>query len=106
VVAAVVLTVNVEVCDGVIEAGDRPHVGGSLAPEGLDVIAHVKAIEPLNPPDGITLIVEVFPLVAPGLTVMLPLLVSVNVDAAAGFTVTLTVVVCTSVPEVPVTVMT
>ena len=31
---------------------------------------------------------------------------TVYVDAAAGFTVTLAVVVCTSVPEVPVTVMT
>ena len=101
-----VLTVSVDVCPGVIEAGDRPHVGGSLGLEMLVVTAQVRLTELLKPPDGVTLIVDVFPLVAPGLTVMLPLLVSVNVDAAAGFTVTLTVVVCTSVPEVPVTVMT
>jgi hypothetical protein len=78
-----------------------------LAPDVLEVIAQVKVIDPLNPPEGVTLIVEVFPLVAPGLTVMLPLLASVNVAAAVAFTVTLTTVVGAGVMPlaVPVTVI-
>jgi hypothetical protein len=42
------------------------NVGGSCAPEGLDVIAAVKVMEPVNPPDGVTVIIEVLPDVAPG----------------------------------------
>jgi hypothetical protein len=76
VVAAVVDTVNVAVCavvplKFVNEAGERLHVAGSLAAVG--VMAQVSATVPVNPPDGVTLIVEVLPVVAPGLTVMAPL---------------------------------
>ena len=42
--------------------------GGSWAPDGLDVIAAVSVTLPVKPPPGVTVIVEVFPLVAPGLT--------------------------------------
>jgi hypothetical protein len=75
-VAAVVTTVSVEVWALapliVTEAGERLHVAASLAAAGLT--AHVKATAPLNPPDPVTLTVDPLPVVAPGLTVMLPLL--------------------------------
>jgi hypothetical protein len=44
------------------------NVGGSWAPLGLEVIVAVSATLPVNPPLGVTVIVEVLPLVAPGLT--------------------------------------
>lgn len=80
VVAAVVAIVSVAVCAVVplsdTEAGDRLQVAGSLAAVGAT--AHVKATAPVNPLDeGVTVIVEVLLLVAPGLTVMAPLLARV-----------------------------
>ena len=44
-------------------------VGGSVAPLGLDVTAAVSATLPVKPPEGVTVMVEVFPVVAPGATV-------------------------------------
>jgi hypothetical protein len=41
-------------------------VGGSCAPVGLDVIVAVNTTLPVKPPAGDTLMVEVFPEVAPG----------------------------------------
>src|SRR5580658_1939776 len=75
VVAAVELTVSVEVCaveplKFVNETGERAQVAGSLAAVG--VMAHISATVAVNPPDGVTLIVDVLPVAAPGLTVMLP----------------------------------
>ena len=43
-------------------------VGVSCAPLGLEVMAAVRATLPVKPPLGVTVIVEVFPVVAPGLT--------------------------------------
>jgi len=43
-------------------------VGGYWAPFGLDAIAAVNATLPVKPPSGVTLMVEVFPVVAPGAT--------------------------------------
>ena len=105
VVAGVVLTVNMSVCavapltvtDGVA----RPHVGRSLAPAGELVIAQVIATAPVNPPDGVTVMVEVLPVVAPGLTVTLLLLVRAKLGGKTTFTVT--VVNCAKEPEMPVT---
>ena len=46
---------------------DEPklNVGGSEAPDGLEVILAVNATLPVNPPLGITAIADVFPVVAP-----------------------------------------
>jgi hypothetical protein len=52
---------------GVVEL--KLNVGGSWAPVGLDVTAAVSATLPVNPPLGVTVMVDVLPLVAPGLTV-------------------------------------
>src|ERR1700692_524100 len=44
------------------------NMGRSLAPVGMDVIAAVRATLPIKPPLGVTVIVEVLPVVAPGAT--------------------------------------
>ena len=43
-------------------------VGGSKAPLGLVVRAAVRATLPVKPPVGVTVIVEILPVVAPGAT--------------------------------------
>jgi hypothetical protein len=100
----VVVTVSVEVTPGVIEDGERLHVAGSLVAVG--VMAQVRVTVLLNPPDGVTLIVDVLPLVAPGATLMSPLLERAKVAGAAEVTVTLTAAVCVMPPDVAVTVIT
>jgi len=52
---------------------------------------------PVNPPDGVTVMVEVLPGGWPGLKVMLALLVRANSAGAA--TLTVTVVDCVNEPE-------
>ena len=68
-VADVVLTIRVVVCAVeplmVTEAG-MLHVAGSLA--ALGVIAQLRLITPVNPSEGVKLMVDVFPVVAPGTT--------------------------------------
>jgi hypothetical protein len=75
VVAAVVLIVSVEVCAVfpliVTEGGARLQVTGSLAAVGL--IEQLKLTVPVNPFDGVTEIVAVFPVVAPGSIFIVPL---------------------------------
>ena len=51
---------------GVVEP--KLKMGGCTAPDGLDAIAAVSATLPVNPPAGVNVIVEVFPVVAPGAT--------------------------------------
>jgi hypothetical protein len=73
VVAAVVEMVSVEVCAVVPEkpvsdAGDRLQVAGSLA--ALVVKAQVRATVPVNPACGVTEMVEVLPVVAPGVAMV------------------------------------
>jgi hypothetical protein len=67
VVAAVVFMVSVVVCAEapviVIEAG-RLQVAGSLVAKGA--IAQLRLIAPVKPPDGVKVMVEVLPEVAPG----------------------------------------
>ena len=67
--ADVVFTVRVTVCAVVpliiTEAG-MLHVAGSLAAVG--VIAQLRLITPVNPPVGVKLMVDVFPVAAPGTT--------------------------------------
>jgi hypothetical protein len=77
-VVAVSVEVTAVVSLIVSEDEERLHVVGSVAPEGDVVTAQVSATVPVNELVGVTEIVEVFPVVAPGLTVMLPLLVSVK----------------------------
>ena len=43
-------------------------VGGFWLPVGLDVMAADNATIPVNPPLGVTVMVEVFPVVAPDTT--------------------------------------
>lgn len=92
VVAAVVYTVSVDVCAApliVTEAG-MLHVAGSLAASG--VMAQLRLTGPVNPPDGVTVIVELFPLVTPGATeTVVPVMVKVGVAGR------LTVKVCATI---------
>jgi hypothetical protein len=99
VLAAVVFTVSVDVV--VADAGLRLQVGESMAPEGAEVMAQVRLTVPLNPPTGLMVMLEVLPVVAPGLTLMAPLLESVKPE----FTVTVTEVVWeATLAAVPLTV--
>jgi len=43
--------------------------GGFCAPEGLAVMTAVSATFPVKPPAGVTTMVDVFPVVAPAVTV-------------------------------------
>jgi len=63
------------------------NVGGFWAPAGLDVIAAVSVTLPVKPPLGVTVIVEVLPVFAPGLTdTVVP--ATVKVGGTATVTVT------------------
>ena len=44
------------------------NVGGYTAPVGLEVTTAVRTTTPAKPPDGVTVMVELFPVVAPGVT--------------------------------------
>jgi hypothetical protein len=106
--AAVVSTVSVDVCAvfplSVTEAGLRLHVGGSLAAAG--VMEQLRLTEPEKPFVPATLIVAVFPVVAPGATEIVPSLPPLPLGPKVGSaaTVSETVVVALNAPEVPVTV--
>jgi len=105
VVGAVVVMVKVEVCAEapliVTDAGLRVQVAGSVAPLGPET-EQVNATAPVNPPVGVTVIVDVFPLVAPGLKLMLPLLLRPKLGGTAAVTVTATDVVAVIAGEVEV----
>jgi hypothetical protein len=76
-VAAVVVMVSVEVRAPLVistEAGDKLQVAGFV--EAFDVNAQVSATVPVKPLEGVTVMVDVFPVVAPELTEIFPLLVS------------------------------
>jgi hypothetical protein len=63
------------------------NVGGYCAPAGLDVRVAVNATLPVKPPLGVTVIVEVFPVVAPGETVTaVPLTVKLGLTAVVTVT--------------------
>lgn len=76
-VAAAVETARVLITAAVPEMlgaeGEREQPGASLTLVMLVVSAQVRFTFPVNPPEGVTLIVEVFPAVAPGATLILPL---------------------------------
>jgi hypothetical protein len=85
VVEEVVVAVSVEVCAVVLlmvtEAGERLQVAGLVALVGVVVSAQESVTVPVNEFAGVTVMVEVLPEVAPGATLMLPLLVSVKLVA-------------------------
>jgi hypothetical protein len=67
--AAVVYTVSVDVCAAPLiatEAGERLHVAGSLAAVGE--MEQLMSTVPVKPLAGVTVMVDVFPRVAPGAT--------------------------------------
>jgi hypothetical protein len=103
-----VLTVSVEFCAAapliVTEVGLRLHVGMSLTPVSVVVTLQVRSTTPLNPFVPATLMVPVFPVVEPVVTVKD--VVPADPGAMPGSSVMLrsTVVVALTEPEVPVTV--
>jgi hypothetical protein len=105
-VAAVVLTVKVTVCADapvtLTDVGVREQLAAAF--DAVGVMAQERLTVPVNPPDGVTEIVDVLPVVAPLVTVMLPLLLRAKVPVGAAFTVTLTTDVCVFVPLTPLTV--
>jgi hypothetical protein len=84
----VVVAVRMEVCAVALlietEAGDRPQVVGLVAPVGELVTEHVRETVPVNELAGVTVMVEVLPLVPPGVTEMLPLLERVKLLVPLG----------------------
>ena len=71
------MSIEVVVAGRVTEVGfrlDAPQVRGLAAPAGAVVTAQVRFTVLLNPPDGVTVIVDVLPDVAPAFTVIAPLL--------------------------------
>jgi len=92
VVAAVVVTVSVAVPavvpvmpTGLVEP--KLSVGGYWAPVGLDAMVADSATLPLKPPEGMMEMVELFPEVAPRVTVTaVPLMVKVGVAGVVTVT--------------------
>jgi len=78
-------------------------VGILVAPVGLAVTAHVSATVPVNPPLGVTVIVEVALVPGDGTLTAVPLNVKLGV-ATGALTVTATFVVSVTLPDTPVTV--
>jgi hypothetical protein len=108
-VGAVVVTVIVAVAaeapsmsteDGML------HVGGAIAPDGLDDRAHFRFTTPTKPPPGFTAILEVLPEVAPALTVTAVPDKSKLPAELLALTVRFTVPFAVVEPLVPVTVTT
>ena len=76
------------------------HVGGSIAPVGLEVRAQVSVTVPVKPPLGVTVMVDVALAPAEAIVAGVPL----NVNTDGRLTVTGTVAVWETPPAVPVTV--
>lgn len=70
---------------GVVEP--KLKVGGFTAPAGPEVTAAVSATLPVKPPDGVTVMMEMFPVVAPAVTVT-----AVPVTVKLGLTAVVTVI--------------
>jgi hypothetical protein len=92
----VVFTINVVVAAVVplmVTEEGIEQVGTSDAPDGELVSAQLTFTWPVKPPAGVTEITDVLPVIAPGATVMLPLLVSAIDGTAETFTVTVVLAV-------------
>lgn len=57
----------------IVTEGVTAQVAGLAAPAGFVVKAQPRATAPVRPPDGVTVLVDVLPVVAPAATVMVPL---------------------------------
>jgi hypothetical protein len=66
-------------------AEPKLNVGGSTAPIGPEVTAAVRATLPVKPPAGVTVMVEAFPLVAPG-AILTAVPLTANPGGAGGVT--------------------
>lgn len=104
-VAAVVVTVRVAVCeaapDTLTDPGVNAHVAGSFAPLG-PATEQARATLPVKPPEGVTVIVDVLPVAAPAASVRLVGLALRAKVGADALTVILTVAVSVMPPEVAV----
>jgi hypothetical protein len=89
VVATVRVSVNAALPVMVTEFDVKLHVAGLVAPVG-PATAQVRFTAPVNPFDGVAVMVDVLPEVAPAVTLMLPLLVRAKLGTAAAVTVTVT----------------
>ena len=83
------------------EVGFNPHVTGLVALAGLVVIAQVKSTVPVNASEGVTVMIDVLPVVAPCVTVIAPL--SLMLKLGPALMVTATSVLSEMLPDVPVT---
>ena len=84
-----------------------PHVAGLVCDVGVVVTAQVKLTLPVNPFDGVTVMVAASPVVAPAANASAPLLLSAIAGGGGAVTVTLTGVLDVILPvaaSVPVTV--
>ena len=79
-------------------------VAGLVAPAGAVVTAQVRLTAPVKPFAGVTVIVDVLPVVAPAAIVTLPLFERAKVGGTKAVTVTFTMVVWVIAPDVAVTV--
>lgn len=79
-IVSVDVTADVPVILG--EACDKLHVGAAVTPVMVVVTAQVRLTVPVKSPVGVIEIVDVFPEVDPGLTVMFPLLLSTKFEGA------------------------
>ena len=88
---AVVVTVSKAVCEAVpvsdADDGATPQVAGLVAPVGPDT-AQVNAMVPVNPPSGVTVMVEVLLVLTPAPSERFPLLVRAKLWEPAGEPVT------------------
>jgi hypothetical protein len=109
VVAAVVITVTVEVCAPVpvmVTAGPTVQLGG-LTGVTVEVTTQLRLTMPVNPYDGVTVTVAVSPVVDPAMKLRAPLLVSAIAGGGGAVTVTVTGVLEVMLPvaaSLPVTV--
>ena len=84
----------------------RLQVGGLVAPDGLDVMAHVKATIPENPFVGVTTMAVVFPVETPATTVSAGLFIVKPPIAPLGVTVRFSVLFIVTELLVPLRVTT
>jgi len=96
---SVAMTAVVPVMDGGVVT---EQVGSSVAPVGVAVTAQLSATAPINPPLGVTVIVDVTGV--PGVTFVIATPLSAKLGVAVTlFTVTETLVPCVMAPDVPFT---
>jgi hypothetical protein len=88
-----VVTVTVAVAEAPLKLTEEllsEHTGGAVGLLNAVVTAQLNATAPVNPPEGVTVIVDVFPVVAPAATVIPPLLLNAKLAFDTAPTVTTT----------------